>query len=198
MQMTLYLGIGAGLLQLVGFAFYNKQIFHGTSVPNAATWTVWAFIGLLSGFSYAAMTGDVAKYFLPLASALASVVTFVYSLFAGKFRCLDRWEWLVLALGVLGGLVWWWSRSATYANLIVVGAEIIAFFPLMRGVWKNPALERPLPWLIWTSAYSVNALVVLLRWTGHYQDLVFPVSMIFLHLAVALLSLRKAPVLVYA
>ncbi len=193
MSLALSLGIAAGVLQLVGFVFYNKQIFQGRSVPNAATWTIWAFIGLLNGFSYAAMTGDAAKYFLPVASALACVATFGYSLSAGKFKRLDFWDWLVLILGTIGGIVWWWSRSAIYANFIIVIAEIIAFSPLMRGVWKNPAFERPLPWFIWTAAYGMNTAAVFLHWTNQYQDLFFPVSMIILHFTVAFLSLRKAP-----
>src|SRR4051812_7178219 len=71
MDLTLQLGIAAGVLQLVAFALYNKQILQGTSTPNTATWTLWAFLAVLNASSYAAMTADLAKYFLPITSALA-------------------------------------------------------------------------------------------------------------------------------
>ena len=48
MEIPLYLGISAGVLQFVAIAVYSKQIFRGTSVPNTATWTLWAFLGLLT------------------------------------------------------------------------------------------------------------------------------------------------------
>ncbi len=196
MDLTLQLGIAAGVLQLVAFGIYNKQIFQGTSVPNTATWTLWAFLTVLNASSYAVMTADVAKYILPVASALATIGTFGYSLFAGKFKRMDPWDWLVLAIGMIAGVVWWWYQSATYANLIVIVAVAIAFIPLYRGVWKNPTLEKPLPWYVWTMAYAVVTVVVVLRWKGQYEDLVYPVSMFFLHLAVGLMTLRKTATLV--
>ena len=191
MELTLQLGIAAGVLQLVAFGLYNKQILQGTSTPNTATWTLWAFLTILNASSYAAMTADLAKYILPVASALATIGTFGYSLFAGKFKRMDSWDWLVFSIGVMAGLMWWWYQSATYANLIVVGAVIISFWPLYRSVWKNPALEKTLPWYVWTIAYSILTLVAVLRWKGQYQDLAYPVSMFFLHFAVGLMTLRN-------
>ena len=198
MDLTLRLGIAAGVLQLVAFGIYNKQIFQGTSVPNTATWTLWVFLTVLNASSYAAMTADLAKYILPVASALATIGTFGYSLFAGKFKRMDFWDWLVLAIGAMAGVVWWWYQSATYANLIVVAAVAVSFIPLYRGVWKNPAIEKSLPWYIWTTAYALVTLVVVLRWKGQYEDLVYPVSMFFVHLAVGLMTLRKTSTFVRA
>jgi hypothetical protein len=194
MEFTLHLGIAAGVLQLVAFGLYNKQVFQGTSTPNTATWTLWAFLTVLNASSYAAMTADLAKSILPIASALAGLGTFSYALFAGKFRRIDPWDWLVLSIGIVSGLVWWWYQSATYANLIVVGAVVVSFVPLYRGLLKNPALEKALPWYVWTTAYVVLTVVGILRWKGQYQDLVYPVSMLFLHLAVGLLTLRTRPI----
>ena len=194
MDLTLLLGIAAGLLQLVSFALYNRQIFRGTSRPNTATWTLWAFLTVLSASSYAVMTADLAKYFLPVASALATLCTFGYSLFAGKFRRMDFWDWLVLAFGMIAVFVWWWFQSATYTNLIVVGAVAISFIPLYRAVWKDPTVEKALPWYLWATAYGMITLVVVLRWTGQYQDLVYPIAGICLHATVALMTRRKVAV----
>jgi hypothetical protein len=191
MNAVVWLGSGASVVQLVAYGLYNRQIFRGTSTPNATTWALWAFLSTLAAASYAVMTDDFAKYILPVASGLANIATFIYALFAGKFRRIGWWDWPVLLLGMLGGFVWWQYQSATYANLIIVAAEAIAFIPTYRHLWKNSALERSLPWFIWTAAYFLNGLVVVLRWNGHYQDLVNPVTMFFLHLIVGLMALRK-------
>jgi hypothetical protein len=186
----LLLGIAAGILHLVAFGLYNKQILQGTSTPNTATWTLWAFLTALNASSYVAMTADLAKNILPIVGALATLGTFAYSLFAGKFKRIDFWDWLVLVIGTSAGVVWWEFQSAMYANFIVIAAVAVAFVPLYRGVWKNPALEKPLPWYVWGTAYGALILVALLR-RGNYQDLVYPVSMFLLHPAVGLLTLRK-------
>lgn len=182
----------------MAFGIYNKQILDGTSVPNTATWTLWTLLSVLNASSYAVMTADLAKYILPVASTLATIGTFGYSLFAGKFKRMDSWDQLVLVIGLIAGVVWWWYESATYANVVVIAAAAIAFIPLYRGVWKNPALEKSLPWYVWATAYSMLILVVILRWKGQYEDLVYPLSMFCLHLAVGLMALRKTATVVHA
>jgi len=191
MKFSLFLGIAAGILQLATYGLYSWHVSKGKSQPNATTWTVWAFLSVMSASSYTVMTDDFAKYFLLVVSGVANVATFFYALVAGKFMRIQRWDWLVLCLGILSGLVWWEYQSAAYANFIVVVADALAFFPMYRGLWSNPSLEYPLPWFLWTLAYALTVLVIALRWNGHYQDLVSPICMVFLHLAVGLLALRK-------
>lgn len=191
MDTALSLGIVAGILQLVAFGLYNKQIFKGTSIPNTATWTLWTFLTVLNVSSYAVITADVAKYMLSAASAFATIGTFIYSLFTGKFKKIDFWGWLVVGLGVVAGIVWYWYRSVTGANLIVIGAVTVAFWPLCRALWKDPSLERPLAWYVWAAAYSILTLVIIMRWTGQWVELVYPVSMAALHFYVGWLARRQ-------
>lgn len=190
MSWTMWLGIIAGLMHVVAFGFYNKQILRGTSVPNAATWTLWAFLTILNASSYAAMSGDMAKSILPIASSLACVLTFLFSLHKGKLSQIDAWDRIALVIGVVSGLIWWWYHSATYANLVLQLSIAISFVPTYRGVWKNPAVERAFPWCLWSSAYALSVVVIALRWEGQYQDLVYPINGLLLHAVVGLLTKR--------
>lgn len=195
MSLALGLGIVAGALHLTASWLYNSRIFRGELAPNTATWALWFFITMLTASSYAVMTGDMAKYIPTVASAIGTAAIFVLCVAAGKFGRMDRWEALVLSVGILSGLVWWVFQSATYANLIVVFAEAIAFAPLYRKVWRDPATEKPLPWLVWSSVYPLMIYVIILNWQGQYQDLVYPIAMLCAHPVVALLTLRKpAPI----
>ncbi len=191
MELTFQLGILAGLLQLVGYGLYGKQIFRGKSIPDAAAWSVWALLAILGSTSYMAMTADPAKYFLPLASSTATLCTFIYALSAGKFRHMDTLGWLTLMLCIVVGFAWWLFQSAAFANIVSVGIVAVSFIPIYRTLWKDSSCENALPWYVWTSAYSLLTLVVILRWDGHYVNLVYPVTMIFLHIPVILLTLRK-------
>lgn len=194
MDLAISLSIMAGLLQLLAFAIYNKQILQETSQPNTATWTLWFFLTILNASSYLSMSGDWVKCILPFVSSIACVLTFLFSLSKGKFSKLDPWDSIALLIGITAGIVWWYSKSATYANLILQTSIAISFIPTYRGVWKNPLKERALPWYLWSLAYLLLLYVVLLRWSGQYQDLVYPVSGLVFHAMVGVLTNRKGEV----
>lgn len=191
MDPTLWLGITAGLMHVVAFALYNKQMLRGTSIPNAATWTLWTFLTVLNVSSYAVMSGDLVKSILPAASSIACIGTFLFSLYKGKLSRMDKWDGFALAIGLVLGFVWWWYHSAICANLILQLSVAISFVPTYRGVWKNPATEKAFPWYLWSFAYVLSIIVVVLRWQGQYVDLVYPVNCLILHAVVGLLTTRK-------
>jgi len=191
MNSAVSLSAFAGLLHILAFALYNRQMLQGTSQPNTATWTLWTFLTVLNVSSYAVMSGDWVKTILPLASSIACIFTFFFSLFKGKLSKVDPWDGLALGIGVISGLVWRHYKSATYANLILQASVAVSFVPTYRGVWKNPLKEKTLPWYIWSSAYILSIAVITLRWKGQYQDLVYPINCLILHAVVGLLTKRR-------
>ena len=79
------------------------------------------------------------------------------------------------------------------AGFLLAGnvTTLTAFFPVLRSTWKTPERERPEPWLVWTAAYSVLAVVTLLADQGrHPALLVYPLLSVVLHGSVALMALR--------
>jgi len=190
-ELIIALGISAGLMHIVAFVIYNKQMLQGTSKPNSATWTLWTFLTVLNVSSYAVMSGDWVKTILPLASSVACILTFFFSLYKGKLSKIDPWDGLALGIGIISGLVWWYFKSATYANLILQASLAVSFVPTYRGVWKEPLKERALPWYVWSAAYVLSIIVIVLRWKGQYQDLVYPINCLILHAVVGMLSKRK-------
>jgi len=188
---AIMLSIIAGLLHVLAFAIYNKQMIQGTSQPNSATWTLWTFLTVLNVSSYSVMSGDWIKSILPLASSIACILTFLFSLYKGKLSKIDPWDSVALSIGIVSGFVWWYFKSATYANLILQASVAVSFVPTYRGVWKNPLKERALPWYIWSFAYVLSIIVIIMRWKGQYQDLVYPINCLILHVVVGALTKRK-------
>ncbi len=165
-------------------------MLQGVSKPNLATWTLWTFLTVLNASSYDVMSGDWVKSILPLASSVACILTFLFALYKGKLSKVDPWDGLALGIGVISALVWWYYKSATYANLIIQFSIAVSFVPTYRGVWRDPKKERALPWYIWSSAYFLSIAVVLLRWQS-WHDLVYPINCLVLHAVVGLLTKRK-------
>ncbi len=191
MNFVIVLSFLGGFLHLIAFVIYIKQMLKGTSQPNTATWTLWAFLIVLNLSSYAVMSGDWVKAILPAAGAFASVSTFLFSLYKGKLSKLDRWDTLALGIGIVSGLAWWYFKSATYANLILQISILISFVPTYRGVLEDPRKERALPWYLWSTAYLVGMIVILLRWQNQYVDLIYPFLCFLLHAPIGLLTCRE-------
>jgi len=183
-----WLGFVAAAIHLVTFAVYNLKTFRGKSIPNMATWTLWVFLSALGTASYIRMTGDWAKCILSVAGTTACIITFAFALAKGRMSRLDKWDKVVLAGGIMAGIVWWLTRSATYANLILQVCFAVSFIPTVRQVTRLPWLEEPLPWLLWTASHAVNLAVVILRWQGSWPDAVFPVNAIVCHAAVGVIA----------
>lgn len=188
MTANLAVGLLATVVEVAAFAWYNINIFRGTSIPNPATWTLWVFLTVLNAGSYAAMTDDLAKFAFPIAAATATMLTWGYALLWGKFKPLDLWDLVVFGIGVSAAIVWYGFKSATFGNLLVQLAVAVAFWPTYKSVWDNPASERPGPWYLWALAYFILFWVVILSWRGQYQDLVYPVGCVIWHLILALMS----------
>jgi hypothetical protein len=190
MDASVLLGLLAGAISLLAFALYNKDVLAGRTQPNTVAWALFAFLVILNSSSYLAMSGDWVKSLLPLANAMACILTFLLGLAFGKFKGLTGRNKVALSIGVVAALGWWLFRSATFANLLLQATIIIAFIPLIEGVWRNPSIEKPLPWWLWSIAFTLNIGVVLMRWNGQWQDLGYPINVFVLHTLVAILCSR--------
>ncbi len=190
MHLALILATIAGLLHSVGYIQYARKIITGTSRPNLASWSLWVALAMLNGVSYFIMSGDVVKSLLSLVSSLGCVMVWIIALRLGRFSRLDRIDWVAMIIGVVAIIAWWKLRSATIANLLLQSCFLISIVPTYRSVWKNPHGEQLSPWLLWTIAYALATLVVVLRYQGHGADLAYPMISLVSTAGVAALTLR--------
>lgn len=192
-ELTIALGLTAALLHGVAYVLYNVQAKLGKSSPNAASWSVWAFLATLNALSYREMSGDLVATLQFFTGSVACVLTFLYVLTIGKFSRLKPKEWGLFALGLLATVVWWKLRSATGANMIVLVAFLISFIPTFEGVWRDPFKETPRSWTLWTLALLITTTNVVLR-DGKPIALLTPIVLLVAHGSIAILSVqwRKA------
>ena len=190
MHATLALAIIAGLFHGIGYVQYARKIIAGTSRPNLASWTLWVALAVLNGVSYFVMSGDVVKSLLSLVSALGCMMVWCLALRLGRFSRLDRIDWVAMVIGAVAMITWWTLRSATIANLLLQSCFLISIVPTYRSVWKNPHGEQLSPWLLWTIAYALATLVVVLRYQGHGADLAYPMISLISTAGVTALTLR--------
>ena len=93
----------------------------------------------------------------------------------------------LLAMIILVGF-----RSKLNANLVANVAHAMAFIPTLRGLWHGRKKEKALFWFVWAGAFFFgDVVVVILRWQGNPVDLISPITIVLLHIAVGLLALRS-------
>jgi hypothetical protein len=186
--LTIILGIASGIIQLFGYFVYLKKINIGRIRPNTASWSIWTFGAILESSSYAVASGDWVKNLLPFACLIGSIILFALCLKMGHFSKISRSEWFLVVMDCFAIFLWWRYDSAVYANLFLVFIAIISFIPIIIHVWKDPMVEDATPWYLWTVAYFILIIVVLIRWEK-WEDLVYPTVFVFLHIVIAILSL---------
>ncbi len=182
------LSIVAAVLHGVAYVIYLSQVHHGGSVPNPASWTVWAFLAGLNAFSFWKASKDpiaTAQFFT---GSVACLVVWIYSMIAGRFSALDSVGFGVLYASAVACVVWW-ATEAIYANIVVATIMLISSIPTVQGVWQDGGVERALPWYLWTLAFTITSVNVMHRadkgQSRWWLLMVTPVSCVALHAAVA-------------
>lgn len=182
------LAIVAGLFYFFAYVDYNLKVIRGETIPNGATWLIWAVIAGISGASYLGMSKDYWKSLIPLLNIGLCIGTLFVGIWKKRFKMPDIWDFVALAFGLSAAIVWATSGEAKYANIIVQAAIISGFVPTWRMVRRDPATEKPRPWWLWTIGYAASFAVVIMRWDGRWQDLAYPVLGIFLHASVPIIG----------
>ena len=125
--------------------FYAVNIIKRKIVPTKATWIVWAILAALTAFSmFRAGAWNSQIVTVAVADMIVLFLAFAY----GK-----RWEWtkidlVCMAAAAISIVLWQWTGNPSWGIALNVGATAIGSVPILRAVWKDPGIERPLPWFL--------------------------------------------------
>lgn len=194
MGLPLAIACSAGAVNIIGFVFYYIQIHKGDSLPNITSWGMWSIIHILNFLSYLFMTGDMVKSVLPGVSAVVNAAPLVWIYIKQKNRLqirLSLLEITCLAIATTSMYFWWQTQSPTIANMFLQVSLTMGYIPTYSGVIKNRTREAPASWLLWSLSYILTAIVVILRWESHPQDLLYPISGMLANGGVGVIALSK-------
>lgn len=171
-----YLSMLSSLLIVITLIVYFHQVMKGTSLPNPATWIIWAIVSCMNAASY--FYADHTTIFVTMVTvfAAAGLITIcAYSLFCGKFSPIGWTEALALAIAFSVGAYWKLSGNAVMANLALQVVFVISFFPTGLGLWKGSSREKNAPWVLATISYVFMIAGILTAWeNSHWTALVYP------------------------
>ena len=189
MTVTLIIAIVSTLLQLAGYAIYNRSVWTGRVRPNLSSWLIWGGISLLNTASYFSLSRhDFVVSLMPFTVTAVNVLTLFVILRKGTFQRIGRVDAAALAISAIAVLLWQLAGSSL-ANLMVQIAIIVGTVPTIVGVWRDPSVERPLPWLLWSLSFIIAIVVVTMRhvsWVAYAS----PVIQMVMYIGIGLLALR--------
>jgi len=186
--LTIVLGITAALLHGVAYLLYGRQTKVGRSSPKSASWGVWLFITIINALTFNVMSASWVIALQFFVGSVGCTGLFIYMLAMKKLKWPTLGEWGIVGIGVLATMVWAVFKNAAYANLIIVFALAIPFKPMYEELWRNPSKETPRSWVLWTLAFLITTINVVVNWQGKPLNLVMPIGGAILHGTVAYLS----------
>lgn len=190
MDFAVILSVISGLLQICGYVVYNRLSRKGEIVPDGASWGIWAFGSILNVYSYVTLTQDWVKDILPICCALSCMITFLARAYRKEFGKIDLKGWIILVLDL--GITWVWYKytTAEEASLLYQVSTIISFAPMILGLKNKTDKEDWRPWIIWTVAYCLWAVSVVMR-LNNLSELAYPITCFVMHALMAFIARRN-------
>jgi hypothetical protein len=195
------LAIAAAALQALGYVLYARLFLKKQIRPNAASSFMFAYgTALLVLLEF----GDGASWPILALPATCAALSIGIALLCMRKRAtdpVDKVEAVAFSADVWLTVLWvaiafgYGNISPFSAGFLLAGnvTTLTAFFPVLRSTWKTPERERPEPWLVWTAAYALLAVVTLLADQGRHPALLaYPLLSVALHGSIAIMSLRAS------
>ena len=168
------LGIAAGALPLIAIVPYIKDILHGTSRPNVASYSIWVFLLLIAILAQisAGASWSVLMIIGDLVGTSIIVILCLSGYGYGKYGLL---EWVCLALAVVAIILWYLTKQPVVAILFAVIADLMAAIPTLVKSYRDAWSEVPTTYFI----IAVGALCAVLSTTIlNPANLIFPVYLL--------------------
>ncbi|HEX2548350.1 MAG TPA: hypothetical protein VHM20_00875 [Gammaproteobacteria bacterium] len=178
------IGIIAGILSLVGYIPYIKSILERKTQPNKATWIIWAIVGGLLAFSYAA-EGDPNSIWLPLGYFLGPLIVAILSFYYGYSEW-SKLDYICLGIALLSILPWILSKHAYITLLINVFIDMMGAIPTIIKTYKEPETEDLTAWVIFCIANTIQLFAISI-WN---LAAVYPIYLFFLASTLVILIVK--------
>lgn len=156
--MSEILGYLTGVILLIGFIPYLRDIFRYTTKPERATWLIWLALSIIAFFSQLA---SGASWSLVLTGA-DTVIVLLIVLLSIKHGVggLTKHDGLYLVAALLGLVAWYFTKQPMVALILVIIVDAIGAYLTIIKTYKMPDSETRFTWIMASIAGILGALAV--------------------------------------
>src|SRR5712691_6833852 len=146
------MGIVAGVFAFADIGLYIIAIFGRDyrgrrikkTVPNRATWIIWASVGIILAASYDA-AGATDTIWFPIAYALGFIIIAALSIPHGEGGIVLT-DLLCLFGAAASAWAWWEFSSPQIALFATISMDAFGAIPTVKKSWREPSKENRLAW----------------------------------------------------
>lgn len=179
MDIHLIASILSGIVSIACYVPYIRDILRGKTVPERASWLIWAVLGSIAFFSQYVLGSRLALSFVAV-QAIGITVIFFLSLRQGR-GVLGKRDLLALYAACQGLIVWHFMDSPLVALLTVILIDAIGLVLTLYKTYQRPETETASAWAL-AGLSAVFALVALDEWNLLFA--LYPLYTIGLNVAV--------------
>src|SRR3989344_5081517 len=160
----------SGILVLCSVVPYVRDIFYGTTRPNAVTWFLWLFIQTIA-IAAQLFEGASWSVVVVIVDGLTIFVVFALSISGYGYRSLSGFDISCGIFGVLAIILWQITGDAVIAIIFSIVADTCAALPTIRKAYKDPWSEYAIAW-----GFTMTAALVGIAATERYDaaNILFP------------------------
>lgn len=155
------LGYLIGIILVVGFIPYFRDILKGTTKPERASWLIWSVLTTIAFFSQLA-SGAGWSLMLTGVDTLVVILIFLLSIKYGVGGVTRR-DKLSLVFAAIGLLVWYITNSPTIALVLIIAIDAVGAYLTVYKTYKDPDTETTFSWVM-TSIAGFLAIVIVGEW----------------------------------
>lgn len=138
------------------------RVMSGVIRPNAVTFLIRSVVAIMNMITYFLMTDkEIFKSLVMIMSTISLSSIFIVCLIKngiGKMNFYDK------ACGILSivAIIIWKTSNPTVANIAIQAVIVLAAVPTIQGIMSKRNREIPLPWMMATTAYTLNIVALYL------------------------------------
>lgn len=156
--MRFIVSITSGLLCLIAYVPYIRNILKGRTKPERMSWLLWFVLGMIS-FSAQASLGATFSLVLSAVLTLGSLVIFILSLRFGTGG-LTRRDMVALVLSVVGFGLWIVTNRPLIALCINIVIGSLGTLLTILKIKEQPNSETSSTWLLASIAGLLSLLSI--------------------------------------
>lgn len=165
-------GLMAGLLTVVSYIPYTRDILKRRAAPERASWFIWGLAATIALLSQHAEGASQSLWF-PGLDALGCYFTFVLALKFGVGGFLKRDVISLMVLGV-ALIIWGFTNNAVYALIMTIATDAAGALLTIWKLFDQPYSETYPMWLI---VWLASLIAVLSVGKLDVWQLIFPIYM---------------------
>lgn len=157
-DISLFLGVSAGVATGLSYVSYVISILRKKTVPARASWLIWCVLNFVVLMSYRALKATTTIY-VPLAYTFGTVIIVILSIFygVGGWTKFDRRCFVVIAISLV---LWKITGSALLALSMNALVDVVGTLPTIKKVYHDPESEDKIAWILFLVGAFLNVLAI--------------------------------------